>query len=223
MEVYAIRHPDYIAPYDKQGRRLVHDPETPISELGRLQTRQLSATLREMGVRFDSIYSSPYPRAWEMAVILTRELRVPELHKVDGLKDVFPNSANGKLWNDLEAIGGDIYENPMGDGSQETLEDLIERAKTTNTWILYEAESNGEETIAMISHGDTLSALRWSLTHSTPPRSYREMVQAFYLQKGEALKIILDENLKFIGEGGLIIPEAVRESVEDFRGPSQQI
>lgn len=222
MEVYAIRHPDYVAPYDEQGRRLVHGPEVPVSDLGRLQTRQLSATLRKMGVRLDSIYSSPYPRAWEMAVILKRELQVPKLYKVDGLKDIFPNSANGKLWADLEAIGGDIYKTPMGDGPQETLEDLTKRARITYSWIRYNAESNDEKTVAVISHGDTLSAGDWSLRHSLSPNSYREMEQAFYLQRGEAWKYIFDQNLVLAG-GELITTDAAKVSTEGFRGPSKQL
>lgn len=223
MEVYAIRHPAYVDTFDNRGRRLVHGPETPLSNLGRLQTRQLAATLREMKVRLDSIYSSPYPRAWEMGEILAEELGVPKLHKVEGLKDVFPNSANGKPWENLEIIGGDIYVHPMDGKPQETLTHLIERAGRTCSLILSQSRASGEETIALISHGDTLSALDWSLKHTTPPTSYREMAQAFYLQKGEAWKYIFDKNLRFIGEGGLIAPDAAKESTESFRGPSKQL
>lgn len=111
----------------------------------------------------------------------------------------------------------------MGGKPQETLEHVIERAGTTFSRILSRAKEKGQETIAMVFHGDTLSALDWSLRHATLPNGYREMERAFYLQKGEAWKYIFDENLRFIGEGGLIAPDAVGESFENFRGPSKRL
>lgn len=84
--------------------------------------------------------------------------------------------------------------------------------------IVAEAKEKNYQSIGLISHGDTISAIDWILHNSENPTFYKEMKNAFYLQKAEACGYTIDENMRLFGEGEIITPEAAKESIEGFRG-----
>lgn len=217
MKLYIIRHGEYVYKHNKQGRKLVHLPDSPLSPLGELQMRRLSEELKRQGITINAFYTSPYPRAKQSADVLAKELKVSNIFEIERLKDLYPNSADGRLYAELEAVGGDIFAHPLGGRPQETLEHLVERARSTIQSIIAEAVTRNYTSIGLVSHGDTLSALDWVLKHSDNPAFYAQMRDAFYLQKAEACEYTLDEQLRLIGEGRIITTGAVKESVEGFR------
>ncbi len=218
MKLFTIRHGAYEDKFDSQGRKLIHTPDSALDTLGRLQTYQLCKIFKIRGITFDAIYTSPYRRAKEMAGLAARSLNIHKVSEIDGLKDVFPNSANGKPWEDLEKIGGDIYAYPLDDDPQESLNQLVDRSRRTIRDIIAEVREKNFQSIAYVSHGDTISAIDWALRNSENPTFYGEMKRAFYLQKAEAFGYTLDASMRLSAEGKIITLEAAKESIEGFRG-----
>jgi len=67
MNLYIIRHAIAV---DEVTSDHASDSERPLTDKGRKKMRQISKALRNLGVEFDLILSSPYARACETAEIL---------------------------------------------------------------------------------------------------------------------------------------------------------
>jgi phosphohistidine phosphatase len=67
MNLYIIRHAIAV---DEATSDHASDSERPLTEKGRKKMRQIAKGLRQLGVEFDLILSSPYVRACETAEIL---------------------------------------------------------------------------------------------------------------------------------------------------------
>lgn len=108
MNIFLIRHGEQHYPYDEQGRKLVSSPDAPLVELGRKQLRDLGNELIKEGVTLDGLYTSPILRARQSTDELVNILSVSSIKVVDELQEVFPNSAEGKAYDELKQVGGDI-------------------------------------------------------------------------------------------------------------------
>ena len=67
MNLYIIRHAIAV---DEATSEYESDSERPLTDKGRKKMRQIAKALRNLGVEFDLILSSPYVRACETAEIL---------------------------------------------------------------------------------------------------------------------------------------------------------
>ena len=67
MNLYIIRHAIAV---DEGASEYESDSERPLTDKGRKKMRQIAKALRNLGVEFDLILSSPYVRARETAEIL---------------------------------------------------------------------------------------------------------------------------------------------------------
>jgi phosphohistidine phosphatase len=67
MNLYIIRH---AIAADEATSDYASDSERPLTDKGRKKMRQIAKALRQLGVEFDLILSSPYVRACETAEIL---------------------------------------------------------------------------------------------------------------------------------------------------------
>lgn len=215
MRIFLIRHGEQQYPYNEFGKKMVSGVDAPLVELGRQQMRELRKALDREGLMLDAIYRSPLLRAEQSAKELAGEDPIP-IYEVDELKKVFPNSAEGHTYDELEAIGGGLYAHPFCP-DQETLEHLVQRSWAAEKNILNDAKKHGYNTIAIVGHGDPLCALDWGVKHKDYPFSYAEMKKEFYPQKGQAVEYILDSNLKLESQGRFITTEAAKQTVEGFR------
>lgn len=78
MKLYLLRHGDAADPGDQ---RYSTDAARPLTPKGIKRTRQLANGLRQMGVTFDLIFSSPLLRAKQTAEIVARSLKLErQLH-----------------------------------------------------------------------------------------------------------------------------------------------
>ncbi len=220
MKIFLIRHGEQLYPYNKEGKKLVCGVEAPLVELGRQQMRELNKKLDKEGIILDAIYRSPLLRAEQSAEELAGGQSVP-IHVVDGLKEGFPNSAEGHTYEELEAIGGDIYAHPFSK-DQETLDHLVQRSRKAIKFILRDARERGYNTIANVGHGDPLCALDWSIKHTDFPTVYAEMRDSYYPQKAQALEYKFNSDLGLDGEGRIITTEAANQTIEGFRNSSGQ-
>ncbi len=223
MKIFLIRHGEQLYPKDEQGRKLVSSPDAPLVELGRTQLRELGARLGEQGEILDALYVSPVLRARQSAeeLAVAAVISAANIHVIDELKETFPNSAEGKTYDDLAKIGGDIYAYPFSK-NQESLDHLIEREKRAKEFILSDARKRGYKSVGIVGHGDPLCAWDWSLKHTDLPISYGEMRDSYYPQKGQALVYIIDANLQVVGEGRIVTTEAAKQTIEGFRNPAQK-
>lgn len=216
MKIFLIRHGEQEYPHDKQGRKLVSSPNAPLVELGKIQLKELGKKLAAEGQTLDALYTSPILRAQQSSEVLSKTLSIPNTFVIDGLKENSPNSAEGKTYEELEAIGGDIYAHPFSQ-DQESLSHLVERTRDVIKLILSDAEQRGFSSVGIVGHGDPLCALDWSLKHTDLPTTYAEMRDSYYPQKGQALEYTIDSNLMLEGEGRLITTEAAKQTIEGFR------
>lgn len=220
MKIFLIRHGEQEYPHDEQGRKLASSSSAPLVELGKIQMRELGRKLADEGQTLDALYTSPLLRAEQSAEILAEGKSIP-INEIDGLKEVNPLSAEGKTYEELEEIGGDIYAHPFSE-NQETLDHLVDRSRVAIEAILVDAKERGYESVGIVGHGDPLCALDWSIRHEGYPSSYAEMKKEFYPQKGEVHEYTIGPDLRIIGEGRIITTEAAKQTIEGFRNSSRQ-
>lgn len=215
MKIFLIRHGTQIYPHDEIGRKLVSGTTAPLAEIGKLQITKLGQELRREGSYLDALYTSPVLRAQQTSGILSAELSIPNTYIVDDLKEIFPNSAEGKAYEELRKIRGDVFTHPFGP-DQESLDHLIRRTREAIEYILQDAKQRGHSLLGIVSHGDPLSAMDWSINNTRAPEDHDEMQDAFYLQQAEACEYV-DPNLGVKNEGRIIRVEEVDLSEEGFR------
>jgi phosphohistidine phosphatase len=85
MNLYIIRHAIAV---DQATSDYESDSERPLTDKGRKKMRQIAKGLRNLGVEFDLILSSPYVRARETAEILADVFRMKE--KLDFSDNLIP-------------------------------------------------------------------------------------------------------------------------------------
>jgi phosphohistidine phosphatase len=73
MNLYIIRHAIAV---DETASDYESDSERPLTDKGRKKMRQIAKALRNLGVEFDLILSSPYVRACETAEILAEMFKM---------------------------------------------------------------------------------------------------------------------------------------------------
>lgn len=214
MKVLTGRHGEQLYPYNAEGKKLVCGVGAPLIELGRAQMRQLGEVFIRKGIVIEAVYTSPLLRARQSTDELLGSRKTP-IYVIDDLKEIFPNSAEGHTYEELAAVGGDIYAHPFG--PQESLEHLVKRSREAKDFLLEDAKSKGFETIVIVGHGDPLSALDWTFLHPELPTGYPAMRDSYYPQKGQAKEYFFSSNLKLEGAGEIITTDAARQTIEGFR------
>ncbi|MDP2684888.1 MAG: histidine phosphatase family protein [bacterium] len=138
MKIFLIRHGEQRYPYNEQGKKLVCGVDASLVDLGRQQMRELRQELDRQIITLDAVYRSPLLRAEQSADELVGEHTIP-IYVVDELKEGFPNSGEGHTYEELEAIGGDIYAYPFSP-DQETLNHLVQRSRAAIEIMLSDAQ-----------------------------------------------------------------------------------
>lgn len=221
MKIFSIRHGEQEYPFNELGGKLVSGVDAPLVDLGKQQMWELKEELDKERITLDAIYRSPLSRAEQSADELIGGQPIP-IYVVDDLKEVFPNSAEGHTYDELEERGGgDIYANPFSP-NQESLDHLVERERKALEFILSDAREKGYTFVGIVGHGDPLCALDWSLKHADNPTSYGEMRDSYYPQKAQAKEYIINSDLRLEGEGRIITTEAAEQTIEGFRNPGSQ-
>ncbi len=194
--VFIFRHAEVIYPLDKQGRKLMYPPETHISDTGKKQFTSLMETLRNRGVVFDLVETSPYTRAVESAQVLAEVFRLGESAINPGLSDSYvPGWIGVPLSKQQELMdkGEDIYLHPLSE-DQEVYEQVAKRMTEAFQNIVKENEG---KTVALVSHGDPIRLLMHRLDHPIgiiPNMSI--LSKEGYLKRGEVFQVTVDKEGK---------------------------
>lgn len=216
IHILLIRHGEVEYPLDSEGRKVVYGPDTSLSSMGRRQIQQLSTRIKEEKFIPKAVFTSPFRRARETADILCHNLLWPSPTVTENLQDVHNPDWIGIPLEDYGKIGGDIYRDPKSP-NQESLTQLTQRAKSALNEILDKIINKDSASIVLVSHGDLLSALHWGLIHTTAPPTYKVMKDNFYLLKGGAYQVVLDEQKRLVGKGKHILIQEVEQTRETWR------
>ncbi|MGH9773772.1 MAG: phosphohistidine phosphatase SixA [Candidatus Acidiferrales bacterium] len=102
MILYLFRHGIAVDPADPT---CPADPDRPLTRKGIEKTREVAQGLRELGVRPDTMISSPFLRAAQTAEIACEALGFPrdKIRRTDALK---PNGSPAELFKELSHVRG---------------------------------------------------------------------------------------------------------------------
>jgi broad specificity phosphatase PhoE len=129
----------------------------PLTELGRSQARELALGIKEKGITFDVVLSSPLCRAYETGEIITSALGLSKPEVLPGLIERDFGSMTGERVADIEKLcAPDIiktsiityFVSPKG---AETFPDLFKRADQ----VLRELQQiHADGSVLLVCHGD---------------------------------------------------------------------
>jgi len=186
--VYLIRHGELEYPRNNRGQRLLYGPDVPLSDKGRRQIQELSQRIVREASKLEKIYTSPFSRAVETAEILTSRLQLSQPVRMPEFQDINPGSMVGKLLDDV--IQGRLQE------YGETHEEVSERMMRGLKRVLYQDTGRS---VGIVSHGDSIRVLLFRLVHQTetlPPID--ELIKTDYLDKGEAWRLLVDDQMHLV-------------------------
>lgn len=193
--IYLVRHGQ-----DKDNAKGILNGrrDQPLTKIGFEQARGLAKKIKDTGIDFDEVYSSPLQRAFDTASYICNYLQISSAKKLDILIERDFGVMSGKLIQDIEKLcSPNIYKTDtityfLSPEGAETFPDLINRAKKLLSFI---EETHSNETVLLVSHGDfgkmiysTFYGLDWKTTLSQFHFGNSEML---LLSKG-----ILPENSK---------------------------
>lgn len=154
LKIYIARHGQN---EDNANGILNGHRDMPLTAIGEKQAHQLADGIKDIGLTFDRVYSSPLLRASKTAEVICRTLKSKEPVILDSLIERDFGIMTGKLVSDIEKLcAPDILKtevityflSPQG---AERFPELLERASQTPKKI-YEKQKSG--TILLVTHGD---------------------------------------------------------------------
>lgn len=205
--LYLIRHGEVEYQYDEQGRKLAYGPDAHLSDEGKKQIQRLGERFKKDRVKLDVLYTSPFARAQQSALIIAAEMGDINVCVEDTLQDVRAPGWVGRTMKELEEIGGDLYSVPPLTADQESLCGMSIRIIAAIDGILM--KERGKH-IGIVGHGDPMRVYIDRLIH--PNREMPSVARdKYYMGKGEAWWLSFDSKL-ILKEGALIIPESQSSS-----------
>lgn len=154
LKIYIARHGQN---EDNANGILNGHRDLPLTELGRAQARELAVGIKEKGLTFDAVLSSPLCRAYETSEIVTEALRLPKPEILPELIERDFGSMTGKPIADIEKLcAPDIIKTSiityfLSPERAETFPGLLERAKQTLA-LVQQAYMSGS--VLLVCHGD---------------------------------------------------------------------
>ncbi len=155
LKIYLTRHGQDV---DNKNRVLNGREDKSLTDFGARQAHELAMTIKNNGLSFDCIYSSPLKRALETAKIISETIGGPSPLKEDLLIERDFGIISGKNIDDIESLcAPDILKTekiiyclkPKG---AETFPDLFNRAEELLNKIKAQHKSGN---ILLVGHGDT--------------------------------------------------------------------
>lgn len=129
----------------------------PLTEIGLDQSNQVSLKIKQSGIHFDKVYSSPLQRAFQTAKTITDCLEINSPEKIDLLIERNFGVMSGKPAKDItELCSPDILQTEtityfLSPEGAETFPQLIERA---NVLLEIIKSKHKGQSVLMVTHGD---------------------------------------------------------------------
>ncbi len=189
--IFLIRHGDVENP-----EGIIYDGTISLSEFGKQKMRAFGRALREKGVNPDAVVSSDFLRAMQSAEEIMKNYSELNLSIEQDLRLEDPHSPDlfGKSLDWLFQEIGDPY-------THHELKDWqIERPPVFTARMLASIKDilakHFGKTVFVVSHGDPTAFAMWQLLHPGQPLPLLKDLKhkAAYLEKGEAWRIVFDED-----------------------------
>lgn len=184
---YLIRHGEVDNPLNIVYGRT----DVSLSTKGRRQMQSLAETLKKLGAAPDVIISSTLNRAIQSTQEIQNAFPNVPVSYTEDLQETDCGKLTGEPMQRSIAIGDIYHADECKDMGIEKPEEIIKRMRKE---ILDTREAYPGKTVFMISHGDPLAFLLRNLldpNEAIPSKPALEAGQ--YLKKGEAWKMVLDE------------------------------
>lgn len=159
--------------------------DTPLTELGESQAQDLAEHIKDEGLSFEKIYSSPLRRANQTARIVSAALGYPEPTVYPDLIERDFGVMSGEKITDIQKLHSDnvLYAGGVtyflsAEGS-ETLPQALERAKKVLAELKASYPDGGN--ILLVTHGD-FSKMMFAAFYDLP---WKEALQSFHFGNSE--------------------------------------
>jgi probable phosphoglycerate mutase len=154
VQIYLVRHGQ---DEDNAKGILNGHRDQPLTEIGIEQAEKLALRIKDTGLTFDKVYSSPLQRAFNTANVICDFIDLSPPEKLDILIERNFGAMSGQHTRDVEKLcAPDIYKTDtityfLSPEGAETFPDLLIRAKKLLSFI---EENHNDETVLLVSHGD---------------------------------------------------------------------
>ncbi len=168
----------------------------PLNDTGRGQINQVAEKIKKIGEIPHIIYTSPLIRAEQSSQIIAGKFGLEDSIRIeDNLKDVNIPALAGKpftIRKELHAQGLDEYSEKFVSMGNESRKQVVDRMKKVFRKIV---SGNKGKIIVIISHGDPIQFLLYSLEHPTVEiPSMDTIANQNYPPKGSVVRLVIDEN-----------------------------
>ncbi len=190
MKIYLARHGQN---EDNLNAVLNGHRDLPLTDLGREQAREAGQNIKNLGLKFDAVYSSPLMRAFETASIITEVAGqpVPVVHPLLiernlGLMTGRPIASIKEHCGDDILVTGIITYFLNYEGA-ESFPDLVDRAKV----LLAELEArHPNDTLLLVGHGD-MGKMIYAAYYDLP---WKDVLSGFHFGNSELLLLSPDSS-----------------------------
>ena len=190
--VYLIRHGEIDNPTGKYYGRIV---DVPLNHLGREQLKDLVEAIMRRGDRLSALIASPRKRTQQSAEILAKRFGDVPIETLQELEETETDGFAEWQVKDILSLP-DMFANPPDGVVVEDRNKMIARMKGAFQTALSRYPG---KTIGIVSHGNPITYLVWSLLHTGEPfPPHKEAVKAFDPKKGNGWRLVFDEKGKLL-------------------------
>lgn len=183
LNIYLTRHgqDEDNAKKILNGRR-----DTPLTTQGIRQAKKLSQKIKEIGICFEKVYTSPLQRAYKTAEIIAKEIGCDKPEKIEDLIERDFGIMTGKSLNQInEFCSSDILKTEtinyfLSPEKGETFPQIIERAKKI---LKYLDKKHKNTNILLVTHGDLGKMLYCSYYNL----NWKEVLKMFHFGNSDLL------------------------------------
>lgn len=170
-----------------------------LNNIGKDQIKTIAKKIKKSGYLIGRIYTSPLQRAIESSKIIANIFGIEDIIIDEDLIDVDIPAFIGKplkIRKEIHKNGTDEYNEEFAKKGNEGRENIAKRMIKAFDKIVKE---NKGRTVAILSHGDPLRFLLYKIENpKMKVLPMNVLVKTDYPKKGEAVKIVLDNNDNFI-------------------------
>lgn len=183
-EIYIARHGQN---EDNANGILNGHRDLPLTELGRQQARELGEGIKQAGLQFDVVYSSPLLRAHETAVIAAEIAKLPEPVKYDKIIERDFGDMTGELIERIEELCApnilktEVVTYFLSPKNAETFDELVVRGRA----VIDEMRARHPDGKVLLVCHDNIGKMIYA---AATGKSWRDVLKDFHFGNGELIE-----------------------------------